>query len=57
MSPTGHTAEVTCLSPRVTEKDIYDFFALCGAIEHVDLVRYSSYMTISLFRMYFIVDL
>lgn len=39
MSPTGHTAEVTCLSPRVTEKDIYDFFALCGAIEHVDLVR------------------
>lgn len=39
MSPSGYTAEVTCLSPTATEKDVYDFFALCGAIEHVDIVR------------------
>ncbi|XAR65173.1 hypothetical protein NMG60_11009193 [Bertholletia excelsa] len=39
MSLGGYTAEVTCLSPRATEKDVYDFFALCGTIEHVDIVR------------------
>ncbi|XP_051146284.1 binding partner of ACD11 1-like [Andrographis paniculata] len=43
MSPTGYTAEVTCLSPSATEKDVYDFFALCGAIEHVDIVRAGEY--------------
>lgn len=39
MSPTGYSAEVTSLSPNVTEKDVYDFFAFCGAIEHVEIVR------------------
>lgn len=39
MSPGGYTAEVTSLSPNATEKDVYDFFAFCGAIEHVEIVR------------------
>lgn len=39
MYPGGYTAEVTSLSPRATEKDVYDFFSHCGAIEHVEMVR------------------
>ncbi|KAF3969518.1 hypothetical protein CMV_006692 [Castanea mollissima] len=39
MYPGGYTAEVTSLSPKATEKDVYDFFAHCGAIEHVELIR------------------
>lgn len=39
MYPGGYTAEVTYLSPRATEKDVYDFFAHCGAIEHVEISR------------------
>ncbi|KAL6547134.1 hypothetical protein OROMI_022855 [Orobanche minor] len=39
MSPSGYTAEVTSLSPNTTEKDVNDFFAFCGAIEHVEIVR------------------
>ncbi|CAH9113409.1 unnamed protein product [Cuscuta epithymum] len=39
MSPGGYTAEVTSLSPIATEKDINDFFALCGKIDHVEIVR------------------
>lgn len=39
MTQVGHTVEVTSLSPKVTEKDVYDFFAFCGTIEHVDIVR------------------
>ncbi|CAL5370640.1 unnamed protein product [Camellia sinensis] len=39
MYPGGYTAEVTCLSPRATEKDVYDFFAHCGVVEHVEIIR------------------
>ncbi|KAJ9709249.1 hypothetical protein PVL29_000956 [Vitis rotundifolia] len=39
MSTSGHTIEVTSLSPKVTEKDVYDFFAFSGAIERVEIVR------------------
>ncbi|KAK4399783.1 hypothetical protein Sango_1084400 [Sesamum angolense] len=43
MNPTGYTVEITNLSPNATEKDVYDFFAFCGAIQHVEIVRYSSH--------------
>lgn len=39
MNPGGYTAEVTGLSPLATEKDVMDFFALCGKIDHVEIVR------------------
>ncbi|KAM3304156.1 binding partner of ACD11 1 [Capsicum chacoense] len=39
MNPGGYTAEVTGLSPNATEKDVQEFFGLCGAIEHVEIVR------------------
>ncbi|XP_062106670.1 binding partner of ACD11 1 isoform X1 [Humulus lupulus] len=39
----GYTAEVTCLSPNATEKDVYDFFSHCGAIEHVEIIRSGEY--------------
>ncbi|XP_015879366.2 binding partner of ACD11 1 [Ziziphus jujuba] len=39
MYPGGYTAEVTSLSPKATEKDVYDFFTYCGAIEHVEIIR------------------
>lgn len=35
----GYGVEVTGLSPNATEKDLWDFFAFSGAIEHVDIVR------------------
>uniref|UniRef100_A0A803QM72 RRM domain-containing protein n=1 Tax=Cannabis sativa TaxID=3483 RepID=A0A803QM72_CANSA len=35
----GYTAQVTCLSPNATEKDVYDFFSHCGTIEHVEIIR------------------
>ncbi|MCL7047356.1 hypothetical protein MKW94_029695 [Papaver nudicaule] len=40
MNPSGYTVEVTSLSPSATEKDVYDFFAFSGAIEHVEIIRY-----------------
>lgn len=43
MYPGGYTAEVTSLSPKATEKDVYDFFTHCGAIEHVELIRCNSF--------------
>ncbi|KAF5741582.1 hypothetical protein HS088_TW10G00584 [Tripterygium wilfordii] len=43
MSPDGYTVEVTGLSPKATEKDIYDFFAYSGVIEHVEIVRSGDY--------------
>ncbi|PON67334.1 Splicing factor-like protein [Trema orientale] len=43
MYPGGYTAEVTCLSPKATEKDVYDFFSHCGAIEHVEVIRSGEY--------------
>ncbi|KAK6922043.1 RNA recognition motif domain [Dillenia turbinata] len=39
MNPGGYTVEVTSLSPKATEKDVFDFFAFCGEIEHVEIVR------------------
>lgn len=33
-------AEVTGLSPTATENDVRDFFAFCGAIEHIDIIRW-----------------
>ncbi|XP_019196039.1 PREDICTED: binding partner of ACD11 1 [Ipomoea nil] len=39
MNPGGYTAEVTSLSPIATEKNIHDFFALCGKIDHIEIVR------------------
>ncbi|XWS30270.1 hypothetical protein CRYUN_Cryun24cG0102200 [Craigia yunnanensis] len=39
----GYTAEITSLSPKATEKDVHDFFAYCGAIEHVEIIRCGDY--------------
>ncbi|XP_019150674.1 PREDICTED: binding partner of ACD11 1-like [Ipomoea nil] len=35
------TAEVTNLSPIATEKDLHHFFALCGNIHHIHILRAS----------------
>ncbi|XP_030514719.1 binding partner of ACD11 1-like isoform X2 [Rhodamnia argentea] len=43
MYPGGYTAEITGLSPRSTEKDVYDFFAHCGAIEYIEIIRSGEY--------------
>ncbi|KAL2546778.1 RNA-binding (RRM/RBD/RNP motif) family protein [Forsythia ovata] len=43
MSSDGYTAEVTSLSPNATEKDVQNFFAFCGAIQHVEIVRAGEY--------------
>lgn len=43
MNPGDYTAELTGLSPNATEKDVHDFFAFCGAIEHVEIVRAGEY--------------
>ncbi|KAA8530345.1 hypothetical protein F0562_005054 [Nyssa sinensis] len=43
MYPGGYTAEITCLSPRATEKDVYEFFTHCGEIEHVEIIRSGEY--------------
>ncbi|XP_065878263.1 binding partner of ACD11 1 [Euphorbia lathyris] len=39
MYPGGYTAEVTCLSPKATRSNVYDFFSHCGEIEHVEIIR------------------
>lgn len=39
MNPGGYTVEVIGLSPLATEKDVSDFFALCGKIDRVEIVR------------------
>uniref|UniRef100_A0A2P2L1I5 Uncharacterized protein MANES_15G177100 n=2 Tax=Rhizophora mucronata TaxID=61149 RepID=A0A2P2L1I5_RHIMU len=43
MCPGGYTIEVTSLSPKATEEDVYDFFAHCGAIQHVEIIRSGEY--------------
>lgn len=43
MYPGGYTAEVTSLSPKVTEKDICSFFSHCGILEHVEIIRSGGY--------------
>lgn len=35
----GYAVEVTGLSPKATDKDVYDFFAFSGAIRHVEIIR------------------
>lgn len=40
MNQEAYTIEVTGLSPKATEKDLYDFFSFSGAIDHVEIVRY-----------------
>ncbi|GAV82923.1 RRM_6 domain-containing protein [Cephalotus follicularis] len=39
----GYYAEVTSLSPKTTEKDVYDFFAHCGVVECVEIIRSGEY--------------
>ncbi|XVF85962.1 hypothetical protein PTKIN_Ptkin17bG0159400 [Pterospermum kingtungense] len=39
MTDSGYTVEVTGLSPEATEKDVYDFFAFSGTIEHIEILR------------------
>lgn len=40
MNQEAYTIEVTGLSPKATEKDLYEFFSFSGAIDHVEIVRY-----------------
>lgn len=37
------TVEVTNLSPKATEKDVYDFFSFSGKIDHVEIMRHGEY--------------
>jgi RNA recognition motif-containing protein len=39
MSETGYTVQVTNLSGRVSESDLYEFFSFSGPIEYVELIR------------------
>ncbi|XP_020255579.1 binding partner of ACD11 1 isoform X3 [Asparagus officinalis] len=43
MSLDGYTVEVSNLSPRATERDLYDFFSFSGAIEHIEIIRSGEY--------------
>ncbi|KAE9605512.1 hypothetical protein Lal_00024987 [Lupinus albus] len=43
MSSGGYSVEVTGLSSKATEKDVHDFFAFSGIIEHVEIVRSGDY--------------
>ncbi|XP_059648866.1 binding partner of ACD11 1 [Cornus florida] len=43
MDSSGYIVEVTSLSPKAIEKDVNDFFAFCGTIEHVEIVRAGEY--------------
>ncbi|XP_009347050.1 binding partner of ACD11 1 [Pyrus x bretschneideri] len=43
MYPGGYTAEVTSLSSKATEEDVYNFFSHCGAVEHVEIIRSGEY--------------
>ncbi|GKV22403.1 hypothetical protein SLEP1_g32282 [Rubroshorea leprosula] len=43
MNQSGYTVEVTGLSPKATEKDVFDFFAFSGAIEHMEIIRSGEY--------------
>ncbi|KAL4639394.1 hypothetical protein ACB092_03G214500 [Castanea dentata] len=39
----GYTIEVSGLSPEATDKDVFDFFAFSGAIDHVEIIRSGEY--------------
>ncbi|MBA0556260.1 hypothetical protein Golob_026375 [Gossypium lobatum] len=43
MNDFGYTVEVTGLPTKATEKDVYEFFAFSGTIEHVEIVRSGEY--------------
>ncbi|MBA0585948.1 binding partner of ACD11 1 [Gossypium raimondii] len=43
MNDFGYTVEVTGLPTKATEKDVHDFFAFSGTIEHVEIVRSGEY--------------
>lgn len=43
MSQEAYTIEVTNLSSRATEGDLYDFFSFSGAIDHVEIIRSGDY--------------
>ncbi|KAL6844495.1 hypothetical protein ACP4OV_026168 [Aristida adscensionis] len=43
MSETGYTVQVSNLSSRVSESDLYEFFSFSGPIEHVELIRSGEY--------------
>ncbi|GLT36950.1 hypothetical protein SLA2020_112950 [Shorea laevis] len=43
MNQSGYTVEVTGLSPKATEKDVFDFFAFSGTIERVEIIRSGEY--------------
>ncbi|KAK7309763.1 hypothetical protein RJT34_06754 [Clitoria ternatea] len=43
MNSGGYVVEVTGLSPKATDKDVHDFFAFSGAIEHVEIIRSGDY--------------
>lgn len=43
MSLNGYAVEVSNLSPRATERDLYDFFSFSGAIEHIEIIRSGDY--------------
>ncbi|XP_025825769.1 binding partner of ACD11 1 isoform X1 [Panicum hallii] len=43
MSETGYTVQVTNLSSRVSESDLYEFFSFSGPIEHIELIRSGEY--------------
>ncbi|XP_027075257.2 binding partner of ACD11 1 [Coffea arabica] len=43
MQLVGHTVEVTGLSPKVTEKEVHEFFSCCGEILHIEFVRHGEY--------------
>ncbi|KAM7267921.1 hypothetical protein ACFE04_010087 [Oxalis oulophora] len=39
MYPIGFILEVTSLSPKAKEKDLYEFFGHCGAVENIEILR------------------
>ncbi|CAN0857691.1 Binding partner of ACD11 1 [Linum grandiflorum] len=43
MYPGGYIVEVSSLSHKATENDVRDFFAHCGAIEHIEIMRSGEY--------------
>ncbi|CAM8991222.1 unnamed protein product [Rhodiola kirilowii] len=43
MNPDVYTAQITYLSHKATEEDLYDFFSHCGVIEAVRIIRNNGY--------------
>ena len=43
MNQGGFAVEVTGLSPKATEGDVYDFFSFSGSIESVEIARYRNF--------------